>query len=264
MSIVYMPLGHSLESFLCSVAQVWESGQQPICWDGEHSDTSNGTNTASELSGPGLTTAAFTTPQSLGILENLSQEAMRKPTPVTLTLSAPASRSCVSHSHQPDPCSEPMIPETCGQRPLNVCASYDHDTHCWKTFQISLLADITDESLETFPKWGWMQSGVCSVLAPLVRHIHEKGCSFWPTPMSSDHRAGFNNLIEANRAFSKERRASGHTVQRRIPYGYLMRYGEPVNATFYEWLMGIPIGATALKPLAMVKFRLWLQQHGMY
>lgn len=265
MSIVYMPQGHSsLKSFLCSVAQDWESGQQPICWDGEHSDTSNGTSTVKKYLEPELTTVVSMMHPSLETSENLSQEAMRKPTPAILTLSAPASRSCASHSQQPAPCSEPMIPETCGQRPLNAYASYDHGTHSWRTFQLSLLADISSEYSETWPKWGWMQSGVCFQLAPVVRHIHEKDCSYWPTPTAADHKAGFNNLIEAQRSVSKERRVSGHVVQRRIPYEYLVRYGEPVMTTFYEWLMGIPIGATGLKPLAMDKCRSKSPSHGMY
>jgi hypothetical protein len=35
-----------------------------------------------------------------------------------------------------------------------------------------------------------------------------------------------------------------------------------LNPTWVEWLMGWPIGWTELKPLAMVKFREWQQQHG--
>jgi hypothetical protein len=35
-----------------------------------------------------------------------------------------------------------------------------------------------------------------------------------------------------------------------------------LNPPFAEWLMGWPIGWTAYEPVAMDKFRLWLQWHG--
>jgi hypothetical protein len=38
--------------------------------------------------------------------------------------------------------------------------------------------------------------------------------------------------------------------------------GGQLNPMWVEWLMGWPIGMTDLEPLAMDKFRLWLQQHG--
>lgn len=220
----------------------------------------NGITTASEFSGQELTTACSATLPSLATFVTSSSPVPLNSTEDLSTWLQAAFP--VSHSQQPAPCLEPTTPETCGQRPLNVCASYDHSMRSWKTFQPSLIADISSEYLETWPKWGWMQSGVCFRLAPLVRHIHGKGCSYWPTPTAADYKMGFNNLIEAKRATSKERRASGYIMQRRIPYDYLVRYGEPVMTTFYEWLMGIPIGATELKPLAMGKFHQWLQQHG--
>lgn len=40
--------------------------------------------------------------------------------------------------------------------------------------------------------------------------------------------------------------------------------GGKLNPTWVEWLMGWPLGWTDLKPLAMDKFRQWLEQHGSY
>jgi hypothetical protein len=37
-----------------------------------------------------------------------------------------------------------------------------------------------------------------------------------------------------------------------------------LNPSWVEWLMGWPIGATALRRLATGRFRLWLEQHGKY
>lgn len=40
--------------------------------------------------------------------------------------------------------------------------------------------------------------------------------------------------------------------------------GGKLNPTWVDWLMGFPTEWTALRPLEMPKFRLWLQQHGVY
>jgi hypothetical protein len=40
------------------------------------------------------------------------------------------------------------------------------------------------------------------------------------------------------------------------------RDGGQLNPDWVEWLMGWPIGWTDLKPLAMDKFRQWLDSHG--
>jgi hypothetical protein len=36
----------------------------------------------------------------------------------------------------------------------------------------------------------------------------------------------------------------------------------PKNPEYIEWLMGWPIGMTALEPLEMDKFQKWLELHG--
>lgn len=40
--------------------------------------------------------------------------------------------------------------------------------------------------------------------------------------------------------------------------------GGALNPEWVEWLMGVPIGWTALQPLAMDRFRQWLEGHGIY
>ncbi|KKM74487.1 hypothetical protein LCGC14_1399830 [marine sediment metagenome] len=73
-----------------------------------------------------------------------------------------------------------------------------------------------------------------------------------PTPLARDHRSG------------KRKR------QRRRLYPPLTEVltdaagGENglLNPPFVEWMMGWPIGGTALEPLERDKFQSWLQQHG--
>jgi hypothetical protein len=40
--------------------------------------------------------------------------------------------------------------------------------------------------------------------------------------------------------------------------------GGQLNPEWVEWLMGWPIGHTALEPLATAKYQEWLQQHSPY
>jgi hypothetical protein len=72
----------------------------------------------------------------------------------------------------------------------------------------------------------------------------------WPTPTARDYRG----VHRAERA--RERRLES---SRGIPLNEAA--GGLLNPTWVEWLMGWPIGWTALQPLAMDKFREWRQQH---
>ena len=148
-----------------------------------------------------------------------------------------------------------------GQKPLSAFASLDPDTACWKTFQISYLTNTTERYSATWPRWGTMRSGVCYRLAPLVRHIHEKDCSWWPSPMACDANGGAS-AKEARRALTGERRKSGHCVTLKCQHLFRLRYGIQPRPIFWEWLMGWAPKWTGLEPLEMDRFQLWLEQHG--
>lgn len=137
-------------------------------------------------------------------------------------------------------------------------ARFDPSTHSWRTRQRSLLGGWTLFS-ETWPKWGSMRNGECSAHAPRERHIHARGCSWWPTPVATDHRRG--------KGSKAHRLENGRAVVDRPSKG---RFGATLvdilggtpNPTLIEWLMGWPTNWTALSPLATDRFRLWQQQHG--
>lgn len=221
---------------------------------------SSGINIVSEFSGQELTTACLAERLSLVTFVVSSSPVLLNSTEDLSTWLQGASPA--SHSQTQGSALVPPTNATCGQPPLNASAWFDRDSHCWRMSQTSFLVDISEPFSQTWPRQGMTHDGLFFLLAPLERHIHEKGCSYWPTPNAADHKVGFNNLIEAKRAANKERRASGYLIQRRVVYDYLVRFGKPCPAIFYEWLMGIPIGATGLKPLAMDRCLLWLQQHG--
>jgi hypothetical protein len=220
---------------------------------------SNGISIVSEFSGQEWTTDLLVEPPSLATSVSSSSPVLLndiEDLSTWLQLASPA-----SHFQQQEASLAPMTLETCGLPQRNVFAWYSHNTHCWKTFQPSLIADISDEFLVTWPKWGSMHDGECSALAPLVRHIHGKDCSFWRTPTASEATGG-GSARQAELAQRGEKRKSGHGIALKTIDLFKLRYGMNPPPKFYEWLMGIPIGATGLKPLGMDGFRLWLQQHG--
>lgn len=50
----------------------------------------------------------------------------------------------------------------------------------------------------------------------------------------------------------------------RLDHAVMASDNGQLNPDWVEWLMGWPIGQTALKPLEMVKFQEWSQQHGRF
>jgi hypothetical protein len=107
------------------------------------------------------------------------------------------------------------------------------------------------------------QNGLFFLLAPRVAHIHEKGCSYWPTPTASEALGG-GSAAMGERAEKGLKRKSGFNTARKVCDIFKYRYGKPAPPIFYEWLMGIPTGATGLQPVVTARFQQWLQQHGIY
>lgn len=223
---------------------------------------SNLMNIASELSEPELTMESCPTPQSSLTCVSSSSPVVLNSTEdlrTWLQLAFPA-----NHSAQLATTDEGQtMNETCGQLPSSAYAWYDQSTHSWRTFQACLLVDILEPFSETWPRQGMTVNGQFFQLAPLVHHIHEKGCSCWPTPAASDSTGG-GSAAEAQRRLSGMKRPSGAHITLRLKDLYKLRYGEQPKATFAEWLMGWAPNWSALSPLEMDKFRLWQQQHGIY
>jgi hypothetical protein len=76
-------------------------------------------------------------------------------------------------------------PDTYGQSCLTPFATYDPDTHYWKTLEDTCLWGSEPYS-QTLPASGSMQSGRLFLQPRLVRHTKETGYSLWPTPTASD------------------------------------------------------------------------------
>jgi len=166
-------------------------------------------------------------------------------------------------------------------------AKYDHDSHSLKTAQHSLIEDLTGCCV-ILPRSGLMRSGQCWEREIVALRTSEIEYGYWPTPTrdsarkSSDPQVGLADQVVAlerkrmfptataykgwsqnhNRANSNDR--LDYTVERE---GFTPGQQTPpmrLNPDWVEWLMGWPIGQTALKPLGTGRFQEWQQQHSFY
>jgi len=78
----------------------------------------------------------------------------------------------------------------------------------------------------------------------------------YPTPTASAHKGWSPNH---NRAGTNDR--LDYTVEREAFQPGQQTPPMRLNPDWVEWLMGWPIGHTALKPLETAKYREWQQQH---
>ena len=134
-------------------------------------------------------------------------------------------------------------------------ARYDRASSSWKTHQISLFEDSVEFS-ETWPRWGSMRAGECwelDTLAPVIVGI-ESG--YWPTPTRGDAK-GSGRRLRSSKAHA------GTSLTDSVLGGReTRRTGKGLNPDWTEWLMGIPVGMTDLRPLALDKFQQWRRLHG--
>lgn len=214
---------------------------------------------ANELLPSASQTESYPLPPSLAISEHSSVTGT--PQHIRDWLMFCPGDSPVNHSAKPVSASVPTIQETCGRQQRNVYALFDQDTASLRMLSASFLPAISEPSSLTWPRSGTVFDGVCYRLAPLVRHIHGKGCSYWPTPTAAQALGG-GSAGQARRALAGEKRLSGASIHLKTQDLFVLRYGMQMKPTFYEWVMGWVPNWSASGPLAMDKFRQWLEQHG--
>jgi len=86
-------------------------------------------------------------------------------------------------------------------------------------------------------RWWWM--------APTPKR--GEGLRLWPTPTATSYGTG--NNYKANKGQPATHRPSLQTMAKRA--------GGILNPRWIEWLQGVPIGWTNLKPLAMESYQQW-------
>ena len=154
----------------------------------------------------------------------------------------------------------------CGERWQGLLARLDPNTHLWKIPQCSLLED-SEQSLETWPRWGTMQNGVCWDMTHLEVSNAETESGLLPTPTKNlfSHWSSAKAKVLTNGI-----RKSGVKVgsilwwdmtEQHIRLGGLEEKTIP-DPLCGEVVMEWPMGWTELQPLEMDKFQEWQQQHG--
>lgn len=120
---------------------------------------------------------------------------------------------------------EQELPESEADYGKNLPAllgKYDPDSCLWKTAQCSLFED-SELSLETFPRWGLMQSGALYLRETVALHTSgsESGLwptpqkkQYWPTPRACDHK-GTSDPVQAEKVLE---RGYNHNLPEAVAY----------------------------------------------
>lgn len=80
----------------------------------------------------------------------------------------------------------------------------------------------------------------------------------WPTPCASASASASKGSSQA----ALVRKSGKSRENSRIDHAVMASDGGQLNPEWVEWLMGWPIGHTALEPLETARFQEWQQQHG--
>ncbi len=135
-------------------------------------------------------------------------------------------------------------------------AKWDQEKSMWRIRQHSLFEDL-EQSLETWPRWGFMVYGECFHVPMLGEFNYEKESGFMvPTTGANEGKGSSKNRYLNSPDFHGAKMSEGLRTCETDPI-YL-------NPSFAELTMMWPSGWSDLKPLAMDKFQDWQQQHSRY
>jgi len=175
-----------------------------------------------------------------------------------LTWCLEASLARTSPTLAPEPDSQALAQDS-GPRWRASFATWNHSTSSWRTSQLSHAEDSTSFS-GTWPRWGSMLDGACSELVTPVLPIAENASGSWPTPTAGDAKSSGSRNTPTSKAHGGLSLTDAVRMDGGV--GRTGPSGGPLNPTWVEWLMGWPLGWTALEPLAMDRFQQWLRLHG--
>jgi hypothetical protein len=171
-----------------------------------------------------------------------------------------------------------------GARWRESSMKYDRATFSWKTHRC-LFAEALQQSSVTLPRWGMMRDGVVYRRRMSERPIKGIGSGWLPTPTANPYgtnqggsqgrvgpvRMSLATMARRNAWPTPQARdwrgAPGKGCQQRGGHQSSLPKavgGGLLNPPWVEWLMGWPIGWTALEPLATDRSRQWLRSHGIF
>lgn len=193
---------------------------------------------------------------------------------------------------------------TSGRKRSNVYGMFDLDSRSWRTSSVCFHLGTSRRSSPTLPKRGSMSSGLCWEPTTWEPPTTANDSGYWPTPTVAhvqwgNHDEPVENYLKRVKDYEEGRtrgkpgkslgvavrlwptprssewkdcgpvgsKSHSHMDQRFYLCAKAKDPNQPtgkLNPTWVEWLMGWPIGATGSEPLAMDKFRQWLQAHGKF
>ena len=176
-----------------------------------------------------------------------------------------------------------------GERWRASFARFDRDTSSWRTAQRSLLGD-SERCSVIWPRSGMTVGGHAYPLPTAGLRTSGTESGFLPTPTKTDANGrtyhygrgrkenatpslvGVVKLLPTSVATDWKGQYTWETVKRRmamtqgvrLPQELVRMAGKAItpNPDFWDWMMGWPIGSSALQPLEMARFREFVQQHG--
>lgn len=135
---------------------------------------------------------------------------------------------------------------------------FDRGTSEWRTLHC-LWVEVLPWSSVTLPRWGLMRDGVVYRLENSALLTNEIAPGWlgetFPTPSVAMVKGSSEKALTRVDGRSRLRNRLDYWVERDGKSGRL-------NPEFVEWVMGWPIGWTAVQRLATDRFREWRQQHG--
>lgn len=177
----------------------------------------------------------------------------------------------------------------CGEKWRASFARFDRDTSSWRTAQRSLLGD-SERCSVIWPRSGMTVGGHAYPLPTAGLRTSGTESGFLPTPTKTDANGrtyhygrgrkenatpslvGVVKLLPTPVATDWKGQYTWETVKRRmamtrgvrLPEELVRMAGKAItpNPDFWDWMMGWPIGSSALQPLEMARFREFVQQHG--
>jgi hypothetical protein len=155
----------------------------------------------------------------------------------------------------------------CGPRWHGSFSRFDPATSSWKTRQ-SLLTGGLEEFSETWPDWGLMRDGECSVRPTLEPRRLENASGLWPTPRAAERGAYQQKGSQAWLSITGAVRVSPKGPPPKTSLTKLEARNIPpfvggsLSPMWIEWLQGLPIGWTDCAPLEIAKYQQWRAAHG--
>ena len=252
-----------------SVEQEAACSEPGTCLDGELSVTSNGINMPSKCSRPASEMDTSTMPQS-GMTCGPSTGVPGLDWWMSCLRASRASRTASREECWPQ-----MTQEMDGLPQSASFAKLDRESPGWKTFQVSYLDDTVTLApySKSWTKRGTVLNGIAYRQKRLVRRINANGSGFWPTPRAKEDSAWQWNGSRTKKTPTLLGKVRMYPTPTARDYKSPNKNGNfkdqlpnviggQLNPDWVEWLMGWPIGWTALEPLETDRFLEWWQKHG--